>query len=123
MPEYCYRCLRCGDVKTVIRSMRETEKPVVCTSCRVRMKRDFRTENKNVGDKDYGRPIHSDALAISPLQVEEHKRQFPDIKIDSEGRPIFDNYRKHDEYLEKTGAQKLRQRKRQQGRKVVSKKR
>lgn len=118
MPEYCYRCLRCGDTKTVIRSMRDTEQPVVCTDCRVKMKRDFRAENKNVGDKDYGRPIHSDALAISPLQVAEHKRHFPDVKLDSECRPIFDNYKQHDAYLKKTGTQKLRQRKKRRGRKI-----
>jgi hypothetical protein len=98
--------------------MRDDEKPVVCEGCRVRMKRDLRAEGVNIGDRDYSHPIHSDALAISPLQIEEHKRHFPDIKIDSEGRPIFDNYRKHEEYLNKTGTQKLRQRKKRRGRKV-----
>lgn len=98
--------------------MQDDEKPVVCEGCHVRMKRDFRAENKNVGDHDYSRPIHSDALAISPMQVEEHKRHFPDIKIDNEGRPIFDNFKKHDDYLKKTGAQKLRQKRKRRGRKI-----
>lgn len=59
---------------------------------------------------NYRRPIHSDSLAISPTQRAEHEQKFPDIKLDDECRPIFDNFRSHDNYLKKTGFKKERQR-------------
>jgi hypothetical protein len=55
---------------------------------------------------NYTKPIHSDALAIHPDQRAEHEKLFPDIRIDSECRPIFDNFTKHEAYLKKTGFRK-----------------
>ncbi len=52
---------------------------------------------------NYKRPIHSDALAIHPSQRAEHKRLFPDIELDKQNRPIFDNFVRHRNYLEATG--------------------
>lgn len=52
---------------------------------------------------NYNHPIHSDSLAINPNQVEEHKRLFPNIRLDGENRPIFDNFVAHENYLKKTG--------------------
>jgi predicted RNA-binding Zn-ribbon protein involved in translation (DUF1610 family) len=56
---------------------------------------------------NYKHPIHSDSLAINPEQRAEHERLFPDIRLDKECRPIFDNYRDHEAYLKKTGFVKL----------------
>lgn len=56
----------------------------------------------------YHKAIHSDALAIHPDQRKEHERQHPDIKIDEKCRPIFDNFKAHDKYLEDTGYVKNR---------------
>lgn len=56
----------------------------------------------------YHKAIHSDALAIHPDQRKEHERLYPDIKIDSKNRPVFDNFQKHDAYLEATGHVKNR---------------
>lgn len=50
---------------------------------------------------NYKHPVHSDALAISPTQRKEHERLFPNIRLDSECRPIFDNFRQHEAYLKK----------------------
>lgn len=51
----------------------------------------------------YRNPIHSDAMAISPDQRAEHEKLFPNIRLDKECRPVFDNVRDHDDYLKRTG--------------------
>ncbi|KKN79142.1 hypothetical protein LCGC14_0343300 [marine sediment metagenome] len=56
----------------------------------------------------YHKDIHSDALAIHSSQREEHERLYPDIKIDEKNRPVFDNFKKHDKYLDDTGHVKNR---------------
>ena len=68
-----------------------------------RLRSDIRCFHAQSRGRLYSKPIHSDSLAISPTQVAEHKRLFPNIEIDSEGRPVFDNYKDHDAYLEATG--------------------
>ncbi len=50
---------------------------------------------------NYRTPIHSDSMAISPDQRAEHERLFPDIKLDAQCRPIFDNFTKHENYMKK----------------------
>lgn len=68
---------------------------------------------------NYSKPIHSDALAINPDQVEEHKKKFPNIELDSQCRPIFDNYVRHRNYLKATGFTKLRQKQRPKGKRIA----
>lgn len=60
--------------------------------------------------KEYFHPLHSDSLAINPSQIPEHRKLFPNVNVDSEGRPIFENFRQHDDYLETCGFQKQIQR-------------
>jgi hypothetical protein len=69
-------------------------------------------EGRTIGirGKEYFHPLHSDSLAINPSQIAEHRALFPNIKIDTEGRPIFENFRQHDDYLNKCGFQKQEQR-------------
>lgn len=119
MPTYCYVCKGCGARSEVVRPMRDSGEPVSC-SCGGKVIRDHHAEKPNVGDREYARPIHSDALAIMPHQVAEHKKKFPDIKIDSECRPVFDSYRAHDAYLDKCGYVKHRQKPRRRGRKIAT---
>ena len=64
---------------------------------------------------NYDHPIHSDSLAINPNQRAEHERLFPNIRLDSENRPIFDNYTNHEAYLKKTGFVKQTQKIRSRG--------
>ncbi|MEE8207651.1 MAG: hypothetical protein V3T88_01645 [Nitrosomonadaceae bacterium] len=59
---------------------------------------------------NYKHPVHSDALAISPTQRAEHEQLFPNIRLDNQCRPIFDNFTNHEAYLKKTGFGKERQR-------------
>ena len=51
----------------------------------------------------YDRPVHSDSLAINPCQAEEHHKLFPNIELDKQCRPIFDNFTDHENYLKATG--------------------
>ena len=68
---------------------------------------------------NYDVPIHSDSLAITPDLVEEHKREFPNIRLDGELRPIFDNYGDHEAYLKKTGFVKHPQKLRKKGTRIA----
>ena len=76
------------------------------------MERNWQESNIHATPDSYSQALHSDSLAISPSQVEEHRRHFPDIELDNECRPVFSNYKQHDAYLEKTGFRKKRSRNR-----------
>lgn len=119
MPTYCYRCLNCKATSEVVRPMKKYHEPFKCPECGIEMVRNYAAERPNIGDKEYSRPIHSDSLAIMPSQVEEHKKKFPNIKLDSECRPIFDNYREHQKYLDATGFRKARQQIKRRGKKLT----
>jgi len=109
LPIYTYCCEVCGEQKEIIHSMNETKVPKCCGK---KMQRDFQADIPNAGNRDYSRPIVSDSLAINPSQRTEHEQMFPNIKLDNECRPIFDNYQAHEDYLKKTGFVKTPQRKR-----------
>lgn len=77
----------------------------VCPECGGDMRWDL-----NIGiHGNYKHPVHSDALAISPTQRAEHEQLFPNIRLDGQCRPIFDNFTDHEAYLKKTGFGKERQ--------------
>jgi len=57
----------------------------------------------------YSKPIHSDALGMQPDQVAEHRKQFPNIEVDAQNRPVFENMPQHDAYMEKCGIVKHKQ--------------
>jgi hypothetical protein len=67
------------------------------------MLRNYAAENAHTPADSYATPLHSDSLAIAPDQAEEHRRLFPDIKLDEQCRPVFEKYSQHDAYLEKCG--------------------
>ena len=68
---------------------------------------------------NYKIPIHSDSLALPEHQRAEHEQLFPDIKLDEECRPIFDNFRSHEKYLKQIGAVKHPQRNKKLGREII----
>ena len=68
----------------------------------------------------YKVPIHSDALALTPENVAEHKEKFPDIEIDNELRPVFTNAKQHDDYMNKCGIRKQTQKTGQSKGKIYS---
>lgn len=105
---------KCDNCNTTVDS-NTTKNIQVCPQCG----RDMRYVFKGHCRANYEHPIHSDALAISPDQRAEHERLFPNIRLDEENRPIFDNVRNHDAYLKATGFIKLPQKSKRLGRKRI----
>ena len=111
MPLYSVICPKCGDRDERVRMMKDAGKKCVCLKCGARMNRDFAADIPFASGGDYGsRAIHSDSLAISPSQRSEHEKLFPDIKLDSQCRPVFDNFSAHESYLKKCNLVKERKR-------------
>lgn len=98
--------------------MKDAQKHWRCT-CGKAMQRDYSGERVNAGGKDYSRPIHSDALAISPTQRAEHERIFPNVKLDNQCRPVFDKFGPHEDYLKKTGFKKLPGKQKRKGKRIA----
>ena len=119
MPLYYYKCKVCGSTDSDIRVIADRNNPTACCECDGVMERAVGLENPNiVRTEDYAKPLHSDSLAINPSQIAEHKKLFPDIEIDSQGRPVFKKYRQHDRYLEACGFDKKEQRIKPKGKRI-----
>lgn len=116
MPAYTFICDECGAERTIVHAIREAHPPQTC--CGKTMRQDF-SSIRVAGIRAYRKPIHSDTLAISLSQVAEHQRLFPDIKLDSQCRPVFENYQQHESYLKKCGFVKQPQRSRPKGRRIA----
>lgn len=96
-----------------------SEEEEECPNCGVLVVKQLST-GVSTPNKDYSRSVVSHSLAMCPSQIPEHNRLFPDIKVRADGCPVFDNFKKHDDYLKKTGMQKDCQRGRTRG-KVIKK--
>lgn len=94
----------CGNCGCTIRDT-DTIDIHVCPICDEDMRWDLNIAIRG----NYTHPIHSDALAIHPNQRAEHERLFPNIRLDEQNRPIFDNFVNHENYLKKCGLVKLPQ--------------
>jgi len=116
MPRYDFKCEHCGTELEVVRPMSDSDKPWKCT-CGKYMKRLISVPMIG-GCTEYHRPLVSDSLAVSPDQIEEHKRYFPDVEVTKEGQPVFTNYKQHDSYLKKTGFVKHPQKIKNRGKKI-----
>jgi len=69
---------------------------------------------------NYKHPIHSDALAISPTQRAEHEKRFPNIRLDGQCRPIFNNFTQHEKYMEDCGIIKHPQKIKVKGKQIAT---
>ena len=114
---YDFSCPECGVVKEVVRMVSEVGEPVMC-GCGTQMRQKYSFKVGPTRKQRYYRPIVSDSLAISPDQITEHRKMFPDIEVTPEGQPVFDNLVDHENYLQKCNIQKLPQRKRFSGKKI-----
>ncbi len=104
----------CDDCKILIEdTSTETH---LCPQCDVAMRWDLHIAIHG----NYKTPVHSDSLAINPNQVAEHKKMFPNIELDGDCRPIFDNFQRHEAYLKKTGFVKMPKKLKTLGRKKVT---
>lgn len=107
MPIYSFAC-SCGMKTKCTRVMKDADKICAC-ECGLEMIRDYRADIPFVSGGDYGsRAIHSDSLAIAPSQRAEHLKKFPDIKLDSQNRPVFDKFSSHEKYLKQCNLVKER---------------
>ena len=64
---------------------------------------EFGIQPFNVGNATYGKSLISDSLAINPSQIAEHREKFPNVEVLPDGRLKFDDFKTHNDYLEKTG--------------------
>ena len=110
MPLYKFAC-DCGNKQEVVWPMSRSKELFVC-SCGKKMYREYNFHNKNMS---YSRPIHSNSLAINPEQRTEHEQKFPDVELDNQCRPIFDNFSAHQKYLNDCNIIKERQKLKPEG--------
>ena len=106
-----YACLDCGNE---IESFKRDAPP--CPKC----------ESENMhrvwnggGSFNYKHPIHSDALAVHPDQRAEHEKNCPNIRLDKQNRPVFDNFVDHEDYMKKINVVKVPQKIRNRGKQIA----
>ena len=109
MPFYSFKCSKCEVKEERLRAMKDAGKDCKCRRCGAKMNRDLQTDIPFMSG-DYKRAVHSDSLAISPDQRAEHLQKFPNIKLDNQNRPVFDNFSAHEDYMKKCNIVKERQR-------------
>ena len=86
------------------------ESRTICPKCEARLAaKEYVGCNFNIKGAPYSQPIHSDAMAIQPSQVAEHRELFPDVKIDEQCRPVMENSDQHQKYMDACGFVKKRQ--------------
>jgi len=111
MPLYEFKCEQCQETITQVLSMKgDIPESVPCVGCNGIPA--YRVWAFNAHDDSYNTPLVSDALAVHPSQVEEHRRKFPNIKVRPDGRPEFTSFSQHDAYLKATGFHKKPQKNR-----------
>ena len=119
MPFYVYKCKLCGVSMEEMRCMQDCDNTPKCKHCGGETGRDYRGEHVNLGNREYGETKWSQALAVSPSQIAEHRSMFPDIRVREDGCIGFDNYQQHDRYLDKVGATKHPQRVKRKGKRIA----
>lgn len=107
MPIYNFKCPAGDAMSELVLPMSQSNDAPTCGLCGRVMQRDYRAEHAHVAPDSYDKVRWSDSLAVAPCQIAEHRRLFPDVRIDSEGRPGFESYPQQDAYLEKTGHVKI----------------
>ena len=117
MPSYSFVCPKCGAKDERVRAMQNAGKKCMCV-CGVKMNRDFAIDIPHAAN-DYKKPIHSDSLAISPDQRKEHEKAFPNIKLDAQNRPVFDNFQAHESYMKKCNIVKERKKIKPKGMRIA----
>lgn len=120
MPVYSFQCPKCEAKEERVRAMQNAGKKCMCTSCGAKMNRDLKADLPFASGDYHNGAIHSDSLAINPDQREEHLKAFPNIKLDSQCRPVFDNFQNHQAYLDKCNIVKERKKVKSRTRKCIA---
>jgi hypothetical protein len=74
--------------------------------CGAEMYRDLHSELSSVCGTEKGDTFWSQSLAISPSQIAEHRRLFPNVKVRHDGCLGFDSVKDREKYCEATGFEK-----------------
>jgi len=119
MPVYSFVCSECGNKEERVRAMKDSNKKCTC-KCGTKMNRDLQADMPFMSGDYHNGAIHSDSLAISPDQRVEHLQKFPNIKLDSQNRPVFDNFQHHQAYLNKCNIVKERKKVKSRTRKQIA---
>lgn len=119
MSVYSFICPKCENKEERIRAMQNSDKRCMCTVCGIKMNRDLKADVPFVSGDYHNGAIHSDSLAINPDQREEHLKTFPNIKLDKQCRPVFDNFQSHQAYLDKCNIVKERKKIRPKGKRIA----
>ena len=119
MPRYSFICPKCGSREDVVRRMTDAEKPWRCVDCKVKMNRNFQADIPFASGDYHNGAVHSDSLAISPDQRAEHLQKFPNIKLDKQNRPVFDNFQNHQAYLDTCNIVKERKKIKPHGKRIA----
>ena len=118
MPLYSFICSKCWEHEERVLSMQKADKHQLCKHCGYLLQRDFKADIP-FASGDYKRAVHSNSLAIAPSQRAEHLQKFPDIKLDNQHRPIFDNFQSHQRYLDKCNLVKERKKIKPKGKRIA----
>lgn len=104
-------CDNCGEV------VQDTNTKGVhkCPKCRADMRWDL--HNIGIADGDYHHV--SDSLAIHPDDIPEHRKLFPHIEVEPDGRPAFTSVRQQEKYANRCGFTKKSQRNRSRGKRIA----
>lgn len=116
MPVYVYRCRVCGATEDRLRRIGERNDPIahMCMSSSpdttsipgtpvIRdMVRDI-TEEHSHTDTGYQTPILSEALGISPSQINDAKRRFPHHNFHPDGRMILSSHGERKQVMKDLG--------------------
>ena len=106
MPTYCFKCPECGRTDEAVMSMTEAMTATnSCGHCGIDMNRDYPAEHAGVRG-DYNKPIISESMAFDSIDLAEHRKRFPDVEVEVDGRvakPILRNLGQRRRYLKGRG--------------------
>jgi putative FmdB family regulatory protein len=102
MPVYCYKCEKCGSVQDEY-FKRAGKKFVKCNLCGEKSSRDLSSQFVNSPEKEYDRPVLSEAMGVHANQVAQHRQDHPDIPITDDGRVICRSHAERKRIMKKLG--------------------
>lgn len=100
MPLYEFHCAKCGTTSDRLFRMNDRPKTVKC-NCGARAKHVIAAPHT---DREYQRPVYSDALGINPRQISAAMRAFPHHEYHpTTGQMILRSHRQRQQALKDLG--------------------
>ncbi len=84
MPRYAYTCEHCKATHIEIRRISDRNNLATC-ACGLPAERDIGAEGCKSDNVEYDHEILSTRMGVSPSQVAEHRKRFPNIPITDTG--------------------------------------